>query len=134
MYEFTDPLYGLPQETIKELLNASGLGSFIPRQYDCEKDGHMIIVTGNIENEEDKVFADFSMKIYGTGHLIYVRSTKTEYILNEETLSQKEQTIIHEAEIKNGFDGQTTTVTVSNTEDEILEKYTLINGEKQETE
>lgn len=130
MFELTDPLYGLPQEQVNTILNHSGLNGFFARQYDCEKEGHIISIEGSIENEETKTFADFTIKIYGTGHLICTRSERTEFSVDEETLAQTQETFIHEAEIKNKDNQQVAEVTISNTEGEIKEQYTLSNGDR----
>ena len=133
MYQLNDPLYGIPQDQVNEILALSGLNGFVARQYDCEKQDHIINIEGSIENEEARSFAEFNIKIYGTGHLICTRSNRTEFEVNEETLAQTEEVFIHEAEIKKDGDDKITEVVISNAEGEIREKYTLKNGEKIES-
>lgn len=134
MYELNDPLYGLPQDQVNNILELSGLEGFVARQYDCEKQDHIIHIEGSIENEETKSFAEFTIKIYGTGHLVCTRSTRTEFNVNEETLAQTEEVYIHEAELKNDGEDKVAEVVITDSEGEIREKYKLINGKKTEEE
>ena len=62
--------------------------------------------------------------------MICTRSERTEFSVDEETLAQTQETFIHEAEIKNKDNQQVAEVTISNTEGEIKEQYTLSNGDR----
>jgi hypothetical protein len=127
-----DPLFGIPAEKLNEYLKLGGFSKFEMQNYDFEEDGHIIKIRGTAEGlvgpDSQRIFPDISINLYSSGSLITIRITEQRFIIDEESLSQTEQTIIEESEMKLKEGKWIAEMEKKDADGTVLDKKTFIDG------
>tara|TARA_B110000305_G_C19344528_1_gene590930 strand:+ start:696 stop:1118 length:423 start_codon:yes stop_codon:yes gene_type:complete len=127
-----DPLFGVPAEKLNEYLKLGGFSKFEMQHYDFEEEGHIIKIRGTVEGlvgpDNQRIFPDIAMNLYSTGSLITIRITEQRFVINEETLSQSEQTIIEESEMKLKEGKWIAEMEKRDADGTVLDKKTFVDG------